>query len=52
MPRNNSVIDVDLFVKHLDDGDLEPRVAELLEFQPYVSAFALTTYRRQYTFDG
>ena len=48
VPRNDSSVDVELFVKHFD---VEPHVAQLVsEFGDHISPVALTTYQRHYTY--
>jgi len=49
VPRDDSTVEVELFVKHF--GDLEPHVAAMVsEFGEHVSAVGLTQWQRTYTF--
>ncbi len=49
VPRNDSSVEVDLYVKHFN---LEAHVAGMIsEFGEHVSAVGLTVWQRQYMFD-
>ena len=49
VPRDDSSVEVDLFVKHFDS--LEPHVAAMIsEFGEHVSAVGLTVWQRHYKF--